>query len=87
MLHGNEAVVTESSPEGQFLKMFETVVKNKSVGGMAEGTGTVVVNAPQNNPVTVNNVQGAQTQNSLAVVGGGGSGNGGMPSFLPYFAK
>ena len=47
----------------------------------------VIINAPQNNPVTVNNVQGAQTQNSLAVVGGGGRDAGFVQNFLPYFAK
>jgi len=87
MLHGNEAVINESSPEGQFLRMFETVVKNRSVGGMEATSGVTVINAPQNNPVTVNNVQGAQSQNSLSVIGGGGSGHTVNQNFLPYFSN
>lgn len=88
MLHGNEAVINQSSPEGQFLRMFETVVKNRGMGNMAQGTGVpVVINAPQNNPVTVNNVQGAQTQNSLSVMGGGSGSNGNSTFGLPYFAN
>jgi hypothetical protein len=88
MLHGNEAVINESSPEGQFLRMFETVVKNRSVGGMEATSGVTVINAPQNNPVTVNNVQGAQSQNSLSVIGGGsGSGQTVNQNFLPYFSN
>lgn len=88
MLHGNEAVINQSSPEGQFLRMFETVVKNRGMGNMAQGTGVpVVINAPQNNPVTVNNVQGAQTQNSLSVSGGGSGSNGNSTFGLPYFAN
>ena len=47
----------------------------------------VVLNAPQNNPVTVNNVQGAQTQNSLSVMGGGSGSNGNSTFGLPYFAN
>lgn len=88
MLHGNEAVVNENSPEGQFLRMFETVVKNRSVGGMEASSGVTLINAQQANPVTVNNVQGAQTQNSLAVIGSGGGGGGNFTaSGLPYFTN
>ena len=67
-----------------------------SGGGMARRIGsiselsaspTVVLNAPQNNPVTVNNVQGAQTQNSLSVSGGGSGSNGNSTFGLPYFAN
>ena len=88
MLHGNEAVINESSPEGQFLRMFEAVVKNKGIGGMEATSGVTLINAQQANPVTVNNVQGAQTQNSLAVIGSGGGGGGNFTaSGLPYFAN
>ena len=47
----------------------------------------VIINAPQNNPVTVNNVQGAQSQNSLSVIGGSGRDAGFVQNFLPYFSN
>lgn len=89
MLHGNEAVVNENSPEGQFLRMFQTVVKNQSANGMSGGSGTpVIINAPTNVSPIVNNVQGAKTQNSARVLqmGGGGSGSGGN-STLPFLVN
>ena len=89
MLHGNEAVVNENSPEGQFLRMFQTVVKNQSANGMSGGSGIpVIINAPTNVSPIVNNVQGAKTQNSARVLqmGGGGSGSGGN-STLPFLVN
>ena len=89
LLHGNEAVVNENSPQGQFLRMFETVVKNKGANGMSGGSGIpVIINAPTNVSPIVNNVQGAKTQNSARVLqmGGGGSGSGGN-STLPFLVN
>jgi hypothetical protein len=54
---------------------------------MEATTGVTVINAPQNNPVTVNNVQGAQSQNSLSVVGSSGNGHTVHQNFLPYFSN
>jgi hypothetical protein len=68
-------------------------------GGMATRIGKINelsagTNAPltlvnaQQGPVTVNTVQGAQTQNSLAVVGGGGGSTMAFTaSGLPYFTN
>ena len=92
MLHGNEAVVPRNSPEGQFLSMFQSVVKRRSgLVGSGDGGGTVVINAPTNVSPTVNNIQGAKTQNSMTILqgmggGGGGEGFGGAVG-LPYFAQ
>ena len=91
MLHGNEAVVQRNSPEGQFLSMFQSVVKSKAgLAGLGNGGGTVVINAPTNVSPTVNNIQGAKTQNSMTILqgmgGGGGEGFGGAVG-LPYFAQ
>ena len=47
-----------------------------------------VINANQANPVTVNNVQGAQSQNSLSVIGGGSGRDADFTrNFLPYFSN
>ena len=87
MLHGNEAVINESSPEGQFLRMFETVVKNKSVGGMEATSGVTIINAPNVSP-TVTQVQGAKTSSNLTVMQAGGGGGGGNRAMgLPFFAQ
>jgi len=91
VLHGKEAVIPFNSPEGKFLSMYYAMAKGNSpsMSAMAQGSGTpVIINAPQNNPVTVNNVQGAQTKNDLTVVGGGGGGGANFTqNFLPYFAN
>ena len=51
----------------------------------AQAPVTVVHN--NSNPVTVNNVQGAQSQNSLSVVGGNGRDASFTQNFLPYFSN
>lgn len=59
----------------------------KSTSGLMGPAPVTLVNAQQG-PVTVNTVQGAQTQNSLAVVGGGGGSTMAFTaSGLPYFTN
>jgi len=85
MLHGNEAVINESSPEGQFLRMFETVVKNRSVGGMEATSGVTVINAPTNVNPNITNTHGGNSKSEVNVVGG----MSGDPLVygLPFFAQ
>ena len=85
MLHGNEAVVNENSPEGQFLRMFQTVVKNRSVGGMEATSGVTVINAPTNVNPNITNTHGGNSKQEVNVLGG----MSGDPLVygLPFFAQ
>lgn len=68
-------------------------------GGMATRIGrvselgatppVVMIDSSQNNPVTVNTMQGAQSHNDLTVVGSSGSGRDAAftQNFLPYFSN
>ena len=80
---GSDGIYFQASPQngGGMARRIGTV------GELSASSGVTLINAQQSNPVTVNNVQGAQTQNSLAVVGGGGRDAEFAQNFLPYFAK
>ena len=81
---GSDGIYFQASPQngGGMAKRIGTI------GELSASSGVTLINAQQSNPVTVHNVQGAQTQNSLAVVGGGtGRDASFTQDFLPYFAK
>jgi len=88
VLHGKEAVIPFNSPEGKFLSMYYAMAKGNtpSMSAMAQGSGMpVIINAPSTIAPTINNVQGARTQNSARILQmGGGSGGSGGTNTLPF---